>query len=586
MGSEPCQATSRIHYGNLVRLSANHEVHPCDDYYSHVCGYWHKTGRLTVAKAIWHQFLTRAMLRVAGRADHRPGSLTGMATRYIRACLRPLEHNNVIEVRLVLSTGGIHWPSLPTRADFLFAVFYMARRVHSPVFFDVHEAEDGAQRLMTITRDKAFEMMDAKLTELVNNAYAEEHYRVCCEAFAIVPGSVRRCPGLYEDFVKMKGFLDNRASNVTETTDELNATHLLRHTPSVSGDRWADVVQYYFSASLSSLRVRMSGSLKQFTSAFLLHEHFGEEKALDLVGWLAVQVLIHYTNSTLIESFYRDPDVAIEEHHQRCFTTAYVVYGYAVNRLFMKDSDANVIDVVSFANNISTTFKNVLRNGTLLRSGFFPELRTVDVDRTFQILKASLAASDDNLSLPQLGNRPLKNKMRLGERDKPVILAYGASDPTVFDGFQMSPQHLNAPWNHPDALPSALLGGLGMRLAGSLFVDYIKLSRMFQHNYKENQKCLDPEGVSDSFGLDLQAAAASVNVALSLQDSRYSSASNQPFFDDRVALAFACWLLCGDEERGRVMCNTPMKHSPYFARAFGCVEGSPMNPSVKCVMKV
>ncbi|KAH7973783.1 hypothetical protein HPB49_005294 [Dermacentor silvarum] len=480
-----------------------------------------------------------------------------------------------LQVKQVLGAGGITWPLASERADFLSAIFYMARHVHAPVFFDVVQEEAGAAApSIYLVVDTPYEMTYAKLTELASSGHAEEHFRACCQAFS----GLGRCHTLYSDFVEMKSFLDGARHGTS------------RYTPSISEARWEAVVRRFFNVGLGALATQ---SLDKFASVFRLHDQHGEQKALDLVGWLAVQVLIHYTNSALMASFYREPDIAERQQRQLCFAASYSAYDHAVNRLLLEDAELAIDQVRRLAEEIRAAFRNVLRRGILLRGSSVPEPKAARLNRTFEILEASMSPQPAG-EFPEVSERPLKNKILIGShlrkraRSQPPGTAgfsYDAYDPSVFGDFRIHAQHLNAPWYVSDAPPGVLLGGLGMRLAGALFIDYVERSLDFRHTLIENRKCLGTnETTSERFGEDLQAATASINVVWSLYEERSASRTTtiRVSNNDVIVFKFACWLFCGDLERGSLMCNTFTRHSPHFSRVFRCRRGS----SAKCVMGV
>lgn len=609
-----CQSRACRYYADLMTSAMDADANPCDNFYGHVCGRWMRAGTPNVADVNWARFLNESMSRVANRASSRSAGDakdTGRnAARFIKACLAPLRHNNVDEVKLVLAAGGMLWPFGPGsgQTDFLSALFYMVRRVGAPIFFDV-TCTDATERLSVLySRDATYEATYAKLTEHVHVLHAQDHYHVCCEAFA-GPGNRTRCERLFDDFVQMKrAFDDYYAGQLSKDIISTNLSHLHHYTPRVSEARWRALFEVHFNVTLRDVDGLVIEDPRQFASVFRLLESYGEEKMLDLIGWLSVQVLIHYTNKGLMDSFYRFPDIASNEHRQLCFTTAYIAFGYAVNRIFLEDAEAAINRVKRLAQNrIRPAFRAMLRRGTLLRGNPVPEPSGGKLEMAFDIVEGAFSSEQEGSSdaFSQVTDHPLANKMALSSylRSAGPISArkdahgqywsYSAFDSTLIDGFRINPQHFALPWYAKDAPPGVLLGGILLRLASALFMDYVERSRNFNATYEANRRCLDldprvPSGRDDR---DLQAVTAALNVVASLYqespaDSAVAPMDSPLFSSDGFMFAFACWLHCGDAQRGSVMCNTPLRHNPLFSRVFACPKDSYMNPGFKCTLQV
>ncbi|XP_077545222.1 uncharacterized protein LOC144158294 [Haemaphysalis longicornis] len=178
----------------------------------------------------------------------------------------------------------------------------------------------------------------------------------------------------------------------------------------------------------------------------------------------------------------------------------------------------------------------------------------------------------------------------------PLYAGYGETDATLFSDFRLNPQMLSFPWYHPDAHIGVLLGGLGMRLAGVTFYDYVERSYKegsdSSNRYLEIQRCFLPNNTGGEENLDrdllgaVAAAAVIWDVYTEANETRaYGWSLREPlpsYTADELAFAFACWLNCGDTEHGALMCNTPAMHSRDFGRVFRCPRGSRMNPVDKC----
>ncbi|KAL3204700.1 hypothetical protein MRX96_011679 [Rhipicephalus microplus] len=605
-----CNSPTCRYYARLLTYTMDASTDPCQDFYQHVCGRWIWDGRSSVAKVNWAKFLEDYMSRIANRSLGSAGNArntTRDAARYIKTCLAPLDSDNVDEVKQVLAAGGILWPLEPNigRADFISALFYMARRVGAPVFFDVTLTDVPGRAFLVFAKDEAYDATYAKVTEHVNTLYAKDHYQACCEAFAS-PGNHVRCHELFDDFIRMKHDFDAYYAARESTGVNASVTSFLSYAPRVSEDRWVAQFEIYFNATLDDVGGVSIDDLEQFKAVFQLLEHYGERMMLDLFGWLSVQVLIHYTNKGLMNSFYRHHEITNGEHLDRCFTIAYAAFGYAVNRLLMEHIEVEVNKVKRLVQHrIRPAFRALLHRRDYLLGSVAPEPSGNKLDRAFEIIYSTLVdgKSDSTNVLPELTEFPLGNKMTISsylrsaarvdarkDSQRPY-LAYDAYDSTLIEGFRLSPQHFTPPWYASDAPGGVLVGGILLRLVAALFMDYVERSHDFNATYEANHRCLDPHGTSGGVDKDVQAVTASLNVVASMYRASPADLAVAPlpsplFSNDGFMYAFVCWLFCGDAVRGSVMCNTPVKHNIHFSRAFACPKGSNMNPESKCTLRV
>lgn len=192
--------------------------------------------------------------------------------------------------------------------------------------------------------------------------------------------------------------------------------------------------------------------------------------------------------------------------------------------------------------------------------------------------------------------RSMDKTSQLGQ---PLYADYGQLDATLFSDFRLNPQMLSFPWYDPDAHIGVLLGGLGMRLAGVTFYDYVERTDKEgsdSSRYLEIQRCFLPSktGGQEDLDRDLLGAVAAASIIWdvyteAMATGAYGWSLREPlpsYTPDGLAFAFACWLNCGDAERGALMCNMPVMHSRDFGRVFQCPKGSRMNPVDKCHMKL
>ncbi|XP_075729697.1 uncharacterized protein LOC142771734 isoform X2 [Rhipicephalus microplus] len=230
---------------------------------------------------------------------------------------------------------------------------------------------------------------------------------------------------------------------------------------------------------------------------------------------------------------------------------------------------------------------------------FQPVFLTIDVTimegpRTLLLSIGNQAPLSDSINVSAYMQAQVSKS---GQPSQTLYAGYQALDATVFSGFRINPQLLAFPWYEPDAHVGVLLGGLGARLAAVTFYDYVERTGTNSTLYSENQDCLSPASnvsVGADVDADLQGAVAAAAVVADVykevarkKDPKWTGReAPPPWTSERMPFVFFCWLNCGDSERGPMMCNAPMMHNWDFARVFACPEEAPMNPSIKCRMRL
>ncbi|KAH6921604.1 hypothetical protein HPB50_003427 [Hyalomma asiaticum] len=616
-----CRSETCYRYEELLASAMDPEAPPCDNFYAHVCGTWIKTGKKPVYEVNWDRFLVEIAKRTADLSPHSGSNQEPVdkAVTYIKACLSPLERDNMHEVRAALAAAGIVWPRRDTKPDFLSSIFYMSRRIYQPVFLAIDVANmEGPQTLILSIGGQFMSTYD-RISQHVTTIHAKEHFRVTYDSLA--PMNESRLDELFEHFIAMKRFLDNHLPVTDDGKSSADPTHFVRWTPSVPESRWDYQTRHFLGSPLRNLTGCFVDRVGGFKALFELHKAFGEEKMANFVGFFAVQTLVGFANIRLLESFYAASDVAIEEQRKACVMTAYQTFAYVIDSFLQKGTDGALEDLNMLVDWVAAAFGRLLRsadNSSAIEGDPMPEPLHSNINNAFSILSACRRPVADSIyaAFPEMViDAPLRNSINVSsymqarvqmvstseETSQRPYAGYQALDATVFSGFRVNPQLLAFPWYEPDAHVGILLGGLGARLAAATFYDYVE-----RHNgtdspvYAENQRCLSPvnatsrEGAIRDVDFDLQGAVAAAAVIADVykevvrkDDPAWTRREPpQPWTDESVAFVFMCWLSCGDAERGPLMCNTPAMHSRDFGRIFGCPAGSLMNPVKKCQMKV
>ncbi|KAL1425850.1 hypothetical protein MTO96_018832 [Rhipicephalus appendiculatus] len=591
---QQCVSETCHRYEELLSNAMDPEAQPCDNFYAHVCGTWIKTAK----KPVYEIAKRTADLNPHVGANQRP---VDKAVAYIKACLSPLERDNMHEVRAALAAAGIVWPQQVTQSDFLYSMFYMSRRIFQPVFLTID-----------------FLSTYYKISEHVATNHVKEHFRITYESLA--SANETRLDHLFNDFIAMMRFMDNHLPVTDAGMSTGDPAAFLVWTPSVPESRWDAQTRGFLNSTLRNLTGCFVDRVGGFRAMFELHQAFGEEKMANFVGFFAVQTLVGFTNIRLLESFYKASDVAIEEQRKACIMTAYQTFAYAIDSFLQKGTEGAQQDVNTLVNWTTAAFGRLLKstdNSSVLVGHSKPDPEPSNLNHAFSILNSSSRMAVDSIyaAFPEMFlDAPLSDSINVsafmqareqlvsmsGQPSQTLYASYQALDATVFSGFRVNPQLLAFPWYEPDAHIGVLLGGLGARLAAATFYDYVERTGTNSTLYTENQACLSAAN-NASGGVDvgdvdpdLQGAVAAAAVVADVYKEvartdgpKWTGRETPPpWTSESMTFVFFCWLNCGDSERGPMMCNAPVMHNRDFGRVFACPEGSRMNPVKKCQMRL
>ncbi|KAH7948212.1 hypothetical protein HPB52_019420 [Rhipicephalus sanguineus] len=626
--AQRCITDTCVKYEKLLSLTMDTSAPPCDDFYQYVCGTWLRTGNRPIYERNWDMFLNNVGRRVmasgvkaGGSAGNIPSGGNGVAEgedkalTSIRACLSPLKRDNVEEVKVVLAAAGLPWPDRSAQLDVINSMFFMSLRVYHPLFMDISTND---KHTMVLAGNFQFKRVYERIGEHVTTENIKNHFRTSYESFANdsdASAHEQRPKQLYHRFREMKAFLDAQMVGVVAKSNESDPATFLSMTPPVPESRWDTAMRRYLNASLRSFNIIYIENAGQFSALFRMWDVYGEENMTDFFGWFAVQVLLPYTNRRLLTSYFQSESAGGDELRKSCVYSTYLAFPAALDNFLSR----YVLEALQYARDlvdpIIGSFHRLLGgNHSWLVGDALPQPNMSRLNTAFEIVNAY---SEDTVfrlyeGFPDVDpEQPLRNAIKIarylhmGQNFTPP---YRAVDANMFDAFRLNPQLLSFPWYASDARPAVLIGGLGSRLAGTMYIDFVERRPNPEDVYRENWRCLGLENTDEDSYVDLVAATAAINVVWDtfsdlprrvrltsregnvsrrVQSRTTSSEHEVPgnYSDPALLFVFYCWLTCGDQW-GPNMCNVPLKHSPNFAGVFGCAPGATMNPTNKCRMIV
>ncbi|KAH7952185.1 hypothetical protein HPB52_019693 [Rhipicephalus sanguineus] len=168
--------------------SVSHKVHPCDDFYQHVCTGWDSAkthSPLENYKTAFSRRIVRNMM--LKKIPSRSTTAWGKAAGFIYRCLMRVEMNDFSSVNSFLHELGLPWPEKsPTNRQQLLNIFVTASlEFGMPMFLAFYVGRHPtrpATNAIYITLDARFSDWIADMEALRENGNEDDYLRRCAES--------------------------------------------------------------------------------------------------------------------------------------------------------------------------------------------------------------------------------------------------------------------------------------------------------------------------------------------------------------------------------------------------------------------
>ncbi|KAL1426462.1 hypothetical protein MTO96_003461 [Rhipicephalus appendiculatus] len=168
--------------------SISHKVHPCDDFYKHVCAGWDSAkmrSPLDNYKAAFSRRIVRSIM--LNKIPTRSTTAWGKAAGFIYRCLSRVEMNDFSRINSFLHELGLPWPdSSPTNRKQLLNIFVTASlEFGMPMFLAFYVGRHPTRPSMNtiyITLEARFTEWIADMEALAENGKEDDYLRRCAES--------------------------------------------------------------------------------------------------------------------------------------------------------------------------------------------------------------------------------------------------------------------------------------------------------------------------------------------------------------------------------------------------------------------
>ncbi|KAL1425843.1 hypothetical protein MTO96_018826 [Rhipicephalus appendiculatus] len=311
------QASARAHcldvgacrdaYASVLRESIDADADPCLNFYKYACGGWLRNHEESTALTAWRQYTmdTIERLRVDQVSTRMRGEPVGQAAHFWETCLKVgskayPDTRAHADIKEVLAEAGLTWPARSERSDLVSSLFFMARRVGLPVFFNVGSGYTKIKKLRAIffRLDTAFQKTTSRLVDMLKKESLSMFVRSVYRAFA-EDGVVNetRFDEVIGGLESLAGVLDIYLEATDDRITVRDIASLQLYAPSPSFEKWSSAFRKFFDFDFAELDATNIYDVRSFSAIFRYVLVYGEAVLKDALGFLSIMAAVSYTSS-------------------------------------------------------------------------------------------------------------------------------------------------------------------------------------------------------------------------------------------------------------------------------------------------
>ncbi|KAL1468622.1 hypothetical protein MTO96_041365 [Rhipicephalus appendiculatus] len=639
-----CHTHECHEYGRRLSSSLNSSVRPCDSFTQFVCDGWTRDNELGTQELLVSQGLDSVARTLDGITVPQTGqSAAQRGVALYRSCEDLLHghRDDLAAVREALRDAGITWPRRPAEADVLHTVLATSLRLGWDVLFRFvplwsprpRLAVNPGRTIVVVFKRKMasqFSRRGREYFSLLRRSMLPPDANQRDETWGAVKGeiSLQEVAAIEELTLPLM----SAAYNVPTALPE-SAEHMM-DIPEIglTRARWAAALREFGLDNVTELVT----ANQEYLLAFLeLWTSLGENRTHVFVSWYTVQVAALLANQNLIVNFYGGHSRrALSLHVAFCLGLAYAVSGPVIfssyNRHVLRasvrqDAGRLVLGVREFFWKRLVRWGGYDANSTVvgqwsLLDVAFREFSSSDRIRTGDAVGGPAYSESRAAEIPTVGGtlppltedslvanlRKVASSVTTGIRDDDGLndaeesaFSASASDMRLLalsrahHDFTLMPYALSFPHFDVQLQAAVNYGGLGAEVAralGALVEDAYRSQPSSRIWLDDFTRCLSTSPFTDDSGVDVAETLFLGALVDAYEHVRADvDTAKLPGLEAYNDLQILFMALCFAKCRGRSArktppsaCNLPLMYSAQFARAFGCVVGTPMNQVNRC----
>lgn len=623
-----CDTTACTSYAGMLSDSISNSRNPCSNFYRFVCdGYANSSRSVFKEHMVTFTAAVARTLRTAEVPGYRQSAFE-KAAKFYQSCMAVVNGANEMEqFRKIMTKAGIEWPRMSETPNLLLSLAGMSVALDIYTILVLASVYTNRRLTFEIGKGNLLEQLKHRRKSIESLGRYEPYYDSFCQIFIGSAGNIRGYLR-FDEFLRIENkvfhYLTGRKKSGKVFYENFYQLHKL--TPTIQPQRWMEMLSIVRDGrSNTSFRVLVRDM--QYLRAFddLLND-IGEPSLHFYYGWTVVQSLARYMSEGLAILSYGNRKTAKEESPINCLrvieaTMGLTVYAQYATAEFGPDIKMEVTQLIEHV--FSALMRVMQANPSLdIRETSMDLRKLVDaLLPRFQLLENESRLNAIFNGVPDMG-WSFANNWILVQRElckmKPTTRAsvhssylanigssnyYAVREPATGE-LGLAPYITLLPLYDFQAVKSVKYGALGTLIAVATFeFFYERLPRdsKFRSLLWQRTKCYEAAGVLHGLAMDPRkklaferaATHAILWQAFKLPSSphtkrrfRTSIKGFAKFNEDQLFYISTCYPTCSGVawKDAEMRCNEPLRHSRNFPGTFGCQDGSPMNPRLKCTI--